>query len=374
MTVVNFKFITLLSASVLIILRFTMPVGAQSLALRQAKSAAEAKGYLFETNHDEIVAKAKKEGKLRFLSSWDSKVMDQMGKALKKKYPFIDITVGEHGSVESAQRFMLELKAGRGKEWDVTRLYTEFYDQYTPFLKKFDIRAMAEQGVLAVPPKMVDTQTRNSIFLTSEPSVVAYNKKLIAEEKVPNTWQDFLRPEFKGRKFITDIRPLALAVLVPLWGMEKVLDFAKKIAAQDPIWVRGHTKPLTSVMSGEYGLFLGPNYGSVAGVQVKDRAGVVGYKIVEPVPLRIHQANAILESAASPYSGLLLLEFAASPEGQKIIDQYWPLAASVFAPGSHQEQILKGKALSVVDAVHYEKLDDYMDKIVQAYGLPKETR
>ncbi len=374
MTLDLFRLIAILSGSALLIVRLSVPVGAQSSALRQAKSAAEAKGYLFESNHDEIVAKAKKEGKLRFLSSWDSKVMEQMGKALKKKYPFIDVTVGEHGSVESAQRFMLELKAGRGQEWDVTRLYTEFYDQYTPFLKKFDFRGMAEQGVLAVPPKMVDPQTRNSIFLTSEPSVVAYNKKLIAEDKVPNSWQDFLKPEFKGRKFITDIRPLALAVLVPLWGMEKVLDFAKKIAAQDPIWVRGHTKPLTAVMAGEYALFLGPNYGSVAGVQVKDRAGVVGYKFVEPVPLRIHQANAVLDSAASPYAGLLLLEFAASTEGQKIMDQYGPLSASVFAPGSHQEQILKGKTLSVVDAVHYEKLDDYMDKIVQAYGLPKETR
>ena len=46
---------------------------------------------------------------------------------------------------------------------------------------------------------------------------------------------------------------------------------------------------------------------------------------------------------------------------KKIIDQYWPLAASVFAPGSNQEEILKGKVLSIVDASHYEKLDDYMD-------------
>jgi iron(III) transport system substrate-binding protein len=374
MTVILFKLITIISASALLIVSSSIPVWAQSPALRQAKSAAEAKGYIFETNHDAIVAKAKKEGQLRVLTTWNSKVVEQMSKAFKKKYPFIDVVVEEHGSVESAQRFLLELKAGRGQEWDVVRLYTEFYDQYPPFLKKFDFLGMTEQGILAVPPKVIDSQRRNTLFLTSEASVVAYNKKLIAEDKVPDHWQDFLKPEFKGRKFITDIRPLALAVLVPGWGMEKVLDFAKKIAAQDPIWVRGHTKPLTALMAGEYPLFLGPNYGSVRGVQAKDRLGVVGYKILEPVPLRIHEANAVLESAKNPYSGLLLLEFAASAEGQKIIDQYWPLAASAFAPGSHQEEIFKGKALSIVDAIHYEKLDDYMDKIVQAYGFPKETR
>jgi ABC-type Fe3+ transport system substrate-binding protein len=282
--------------------------------------------------------------------------------------------VGEHGSVEAAQRFLLELKSGRGREWDLARLYTEFYDQYTPFLKKFDLFGMAEQRVLTIPTKMVDPRTRNSVFLSSEPSVIAFNKKLIAEAKVPNTWHDFLKPEFKGRKFITDIRPLALAVLVPEWGMEKVVDFAKKLAAQDPIWVRGHTKPLTSVLAGEYALFFGPNYASVRAVQTKDPLGVLGYKILEPVPLRIHQANAVIEGAANAYASLLYLEFAASPEGQKIIDQYWPLAASAFAPGSHQEEILKGKAVSVVDATHYDKLDDYMNKVVQAFGFPKETK
>ena len=115
MTVVLFEFITMLCASALLIVSSSVSVEAQSAALRQAKSSAETKGYVFETNHDEIVAKAKKERQLRFLSTWDSKVVEQMSKGLKKKYPFLDLTVGEHGSVESAQRFLLELKAGRGK-------------------------------------------------------------------------------------------------------------------------------------------------------------------------------------------------------------------------------------------------------------------
>jgi ABC-type Fe3+ transport system substrate-binding protein len=355
---------------IIFILQVTVP-SHPAVAQNQTKRSP---GYIFETNHDDIVARAKKEGKIRFLSTWDSKVAEQMNNAFRKKYPFIDIAVGEHGSVEAAQRFLLELKSGRGREWDLARLYTEFYDQYTPYLKKFDIFGMAEQRVLTIPPKMVDPRTRNSVFLSSEPSVIAFNKKLISEDKVPKTWHDFLKPEFKGRKFITDIRPLALAVLVPAWGIEKALDFAKKLAAQEPVWIRGHTKPLTAVLAGEYSLFFGPNYASVRAVQTKDPLGVLGYKLLEPVPLRIHQANAVLEGAANAYSGLLFLEFAASPEGQKIIDQYWPLAASAFAPGSHQEEILKGKSVSVVDASHYDKLDDYMDKLVQAFGFPKESK
>ena len=41
-------------------------------SLPKAKQEAETKGYLFETRHDEIVAKAKKEGKLKVFSALDA--------------------------------------------------------------------------------------------------------------------------------------------------------------------------------------------------------------------------------------------------------------------------------------------------------------
>jgi ABC-type Fe3+ transport system substrate-binding protein len=41
--------------------------------------------------------------------------------------------------------------------------------------------------------------------------VVAYNKNLISPDKVPNRWEDFLKPEFKERKFVVDMRPHAFA-------------------------------------------------------------------------------------------------------------------------------------------------------------------
>jgi hypothetical protein len=43
--------------------------------LLKAKREAEAKGYIFETSHDEIVAKAKKEGKLRVMTTLEVDVV-----------------------------------------------------------------------------------------------------------------------------------------------------------------------------------------------------------------------------------------------------------------------------------------------------------
>jgi len=341
-----------------------------SPSLPKAKQEAEAKGYLFETSHDEVVAKAKKEAKLRVLSTMESAVIKAMREAFKKKYPFIDVHVQELGSVEENQRFLLELKAGTAKGWDVNRAYTDFYDQYFPHQKKFDILGMAEQKVLNVPPKLVDPQLRNLVTMGSNITVVAYNKKLISSEKVPDRWEDFLKPEFKGKKFVLDIRPVPLGMLVPAWGLEKVVDYAKKLHAQQPVWGRGHTRVMASVLAGEYPLFLGPNFGAVKRSQMKDPTGVIGYKIPEPIPVRLHEANGVLASAEHPYAGLLWLEFQASPEGQKILDDRWPLGASVFAPGSAQEEVTKGKKLSIIDWNHYTKLDDYLQKIVEALGFP----
>jgi len=360
----------LLLASSWFLVSGTSFAAAPSAALVKAKQDSEAKGYLFESNHDDIVAKARKEAKLRVMSTLETAVAKAMREGFKKKYPFIDVQIQEFGSVDENQRFLLELKAGVVKNYDVNRAYTDFYDQYFPHQKKFDILGMAEHKVLNVPPKLVDPQQRNLVAVGSNITVVAFNKKLISAEKVPDHWEDFLKPEFKGKKFVLDVRPLPVGMLVPAWGLEKAVDFAKKLNAQQPVWGRGHTRVMASLQAGEYPLFLGPNYGAVRRSQMKDPTGVIGMKTPEPIPVRLHEANGVLTNAQYPYAGLLWLEYMASPEGQKIMDEQWPFGASLFTPGSAQEEVTRGKKLSLIDWSHYTKLDDYINKAVEAMGFP----
>ena len=139
MKAIRFRIALMLLSAVFFFVNGTSFAAAPSSSLLKAKQDAETKGYLFESSHDEIVAKAKKEGKLRVLSTMESAVVKVMRDSFKKKYPFIDVQVQELGSVEENQRFLLELKAGTAKGWDVNRAYTDFYDQYFPYQKKFDI-------------------------------------------------------------------------------------------------------------------------------------------------------------------------------------------------------------------------------------------
>lgn len=172
------------------------------------KNNPETQGYTFFPSHDEIVAQAKKEGKLLALSLLGRQCYKPLINAFKQHYPFIaDISLEEIGATEAPQRLLLELKSGSATKWDVLGVAPDFYPDYLPYVKKLDILRMAQQKVLAIPPAMIDPKNRNAVSITSSIHAIAYNKKMLPENRVPASWEDFLKPEFKGKKFLADIRP-----------------------------------------------------------------------------------------------------------------------------------------------------------------------
>ena len=342
-----------------------------SAALVKAKQEAEAKGYIFVPSHDEIVSRAKQEGKLRAVVSLTEDPLKHMLAAFSKKYPFIETRAESVPTGEVYLRLLQELKAGLTKGVDVNDPISDYYNDYLPYQKKFDVLGMAEQKVLEIPVQMVDPINRNIVVIGSSIQVVVYNKKLTSAEKVPNTWEDFLKPEFRDRKFVLDIRPINISALVPAWGLEKALDFARKLAAQKPVWGRGHTALIIRVLAGEHAIAFGVNYDSYLRAKSKDKIDTLGYKLLEPVPARLNESWSVLNAAEHPYAGLLLLEFVASPEGQKILDEHGPYEGSLFVRGTVQEQAVRGKKLSLVDWNHYTNTQEYLTKVVEAYGFPR---
>jgi ABC-type Fe3+ transport system substrate-binding protein len=350
-------------------------VAASPSSLQPQKEAA-AKGYTFFATHDEIVTLAKKEGKLKVSSGLESPNFKPLIAAFKQKYPFIsDVEIGEVQGTDAYQRFILEMKAGAAKEWDIPHIPIDFAPEYPPHLMKYDILGMAKQGVLKIDSRLVHPVERNIVTVTSNLTVVPYNKKLISDDKVPAKWEDFLKPEFKEKKILMDLRPLSLAGLVPAWGLKKTLDFAEKLAAQQPVWGSGATRLNTRIAAGEYPVYLASNFSSVRRAMNKDPTGTLNYKVIEPIPTRIvDQTCGILNTSDHPHVALLWLEFLASREGQEIIDKYEPLRASLFTPGAATEQETRGKKLSVVGWDHFTKYQEYNAKIFAAWGFPRAAK
>jgi ABC-type thiamine transport system substrate-binding protein len=329
------------------------------------------KDYVFFTNRDEILSKAKKEGKLHTGLALEGS-LKVTAEAFKKKFPFIDLQVQNLRVIEDSQKALMQVKAGAATDWDIVKTTPAFYSEWLPHIWKVDLLRMAERKVLDVPPKMIDPKNRNVIALGSRLAVVAYNKNFVAPGQIPKSWEDMLKPEFKGRKFGSDIHPSEIAGLVPAWGLEKTLEYARRIAAQEPIWTRGSSRAITAVSTGEIPILLfGASYSIAVRAQRKDPLNAIQFVLLEPVPVRYTLEQGILSTSRNPHAALLWLEFMAGLEAQKLIDEHEPLVASLYSKGSAAEQALRGKRLSVVSWENNEQLEQWIAKLTGAYGFPK---
>lgn len=345
-------------------------------SLLKAKQAAEAKGYVFLAGRDEIIARAKKEGQLRVLYGVYPATYKGFAETFAKKYPFITIQRAEEiTGGDASQRFIQELQSGvAGEQWDAIYVSGSFYNNYLSHLAKFDLLGMAAEGVLHIPLPMIDPDNRNIVAAGSALDVIAYNPRLLNRELIPKSWEDLLRPEHKGKKFVMDIEPAAIAALTPAWGLEKVLAFARKLREQEPIWARGHSRMLASLAAGEYALHGGTNYNSVMRLKTKNPKADVEPVLAEPVPARLHEATGILARSKNPHAALLWIEHLTTPEAQKFLDEVEPYKSSIFAAASVLKKDVEGKKVSVAAWRFFVEREEIEKQIVKAYGFPSAER
>ena len=118
-------------------------------------------------------------------------------------------------------------------------------------MKKIDLLAMGQDGVVKIPSPIIDPKFKNIVAIASSLHSVGYNPNLLPASQTPNSWEDFLRPEFKGRKFMVDIRPQGFAALAAGMGEEWTVNYARANKEQDPVWVRGQSRVVTAMATGE---------------------------------------------------------------------------------------------------------------------------
>ncbi len=347
--------------------------GAATSILPSSKQEADAKGYTFVASHDEIVRLAKQEGRVDGIISLDPNTFGPLTKAFRAKYPYLDLRLQELTGTEATQRFLLEVQSGAAQA-DFTYISEDFYKAFITRGKKFDILGMAERKVLSIPTGMIDPLSRKAISAATIFAVVAFNKCLLEAATVPDRWEDFLKPQLKGKKFLVDIRPFHYQSLAAGAGEEWMLDYAQKVAAQEPVWVRGASRVLTQIAAGEYLLHSGINYHSTMRAKEKDKTGCLDLKVIEPVPVRLSEPQMVLETAKHPHAALLWLEFLTSAEAQAIIDKDEPLKSSIYASGSAVEKLIRGRKIWLKEWKHYEKGPDWMGMAVKAFGFPKAGR
>ena len=323
-------------------------------------------GVLNVADHAALVAQAEKEGSLTVSTSFTEDSIPLIKKGFEAKYPNIKLNITEQTG-DDDKRILLEVQSGQS-DIDVMHLSAESYKDYLPYVAKVDLLKMSNDKVLDIPKEMINEQQPGTMAAGSGIGGVAWNPKVLPENMVPQSWDDLLKPEYQGRKFMVDIEPANLAVLGAAWGEDKLLDYASKIKDQKPIWVRGDTNSLTLMAAGEFGLHAFSNYHSAYRVTKKSDNIKIG--LLEPIPVRLTQFQAIRDGAKHPAAAALFIEYTATAEAQKVLDDDEPMQSSIYAPGSKLNELTKGKQTSVMGWKDFENQPKWESDIVKKWGFP----
>jgi len=340
--------------------------------LTESAAIAQTKEARLKVSKEEILARAKREGKLSLFPGYDKSTIGPLVSAFTKKYPFIDVSWQMVTGIAAAQRQLFELAAGKAAV-DVFSPSSAFTSEYfkQDLIMKYDFQAMAKSAQLKIPTEMIDESGVMS-WLGSNVGVFVYNSKLVPADKAPKRWEQCIEPQWKG-KIAVDTKPSILSWLVPTWGEEKILGFARNLKANDPRWVRGQTGSLALMAAGEFVVDCGMYLHTSSRALKRDPTMPI--KIVIPedvVAMSFHEPEAIYARAQHPHAGLLWMEFIASTEGQTLVDAQDPGKASFVVEGTLAGKVMQGRKVSRCNAVCRNGEEKMIERIaVEAWGLPK---
>jgi ABC-type Fe3+ transport system substrate-binding protein len=334
-------------------------------------------------SRDELLRLANEEGALHVqLSPPDEDDFQSLLDGFMKKYSGIKASGDNLGGAGNRERYLLEVEGGAGRNVDVGLAGLESIDRIEGYMDTWNVREVAEKGVLNIPVDMIDPETNGIVAQVSSAAAVIYNTDLIKEADLPNDWFGFTDKRFSRENLglVANVEFQNDAVLVPALGEDKTFEYAKGIAALNPIYVDSQNTGAQLVVQGEAAVYPLINAHTANLVVKKAQAGGknnVAVKYIQPIPIRLTELNGVMDFAAHPHAGLLWLEYLASDEVQAMWDKFAPPQTSIYSPydsPTSMKTLADGKATSIVDWSHIRKYPGYVDGIIEAHGFPKAQK
>lgn len=261
---------------------------------------------------DGRVAKARAEKRVVVYNTTTVPDMQRIIEGFRKTYPFLEVDSFRTTGERLIQKILTEIRAGR-----------YLADVY--IISGLQMWLLKDGGHLLAYPSPEREGVRKAfkdsaglwtgIYFNLE--VVGYNTRLTVPQELPKKWDDLLEPKWKGRIAleIEDI-PWFVSIL-QIMGEEKGLDFARRLAKQEPQIRRGHTLITQLVAAGEIPLALTVRVGIAE--TLKTKGAPLDWTAVEPIAPNPPVSVAMAKNGPHPNAGALFIDFVLSREGQTII-------------------------------------------------------
>ena len=262
-------------------------------------------------SNKEVIEAAKKEGEVVYYTtmtlSQSKKVVDKF----QKKYPFIKTELFRTGGGPLLNKIVTEDRGGRNA-WDVTVGRGEMV---LPLMERKLLASYHSPEAKSIEKDLVDPEGFWTAYYVN-PYVLGFNTNLVKKASAPKTYEDLLDPKWKGKKISIDDEAFGLlSGLIRAWGKEKAVDFFKKLAAQNPVLMRGNTNRVQLTVAGEYSLIVA--YAPTIQRETS-RGAPIDWVPLEPVPVQVNPTM-IAANAPHPNAARLLSDFLLSKEGQTML-------------------------------------------------------
>jgi iron(III) transport system substrate-binding protein len=263
----------------------------------------------------ELIAAAKKEGKLNYYTSIDLPMAERIAKAFEAKYSGVAVRVERTGAERLFQRIAQENASGIHAADVVNSSDAAHFIVWK------------RDGVLA--PYVPDNVARHYPAEHKDPdglfasfrlmlSVIGYNTGLVKAEQAPKSHADLLDPKWKGK--IVKAHPgYSGTILTATFEIARDLgwSFLEKLAQQNVMQVQSASDPPKKLALGERAIQADGNEYNL--IQLKERG-----QPVEPVyategtPVIIGP-NGVFKTAPNPNAARLFQNWCFTPECQQLI-------------------------------------------------------
>jgi len=197
----------------------------------------------------QLIAAAKKEGKVVLYSAMDLPVGEKLGKAFEAQYPDIAVQIERSGSERLFQRIDQEFASGI-RACDVVN--SADASHFIPWKKNGWLAPFVSEDIARhFPPQYRDP---DGMFATTRIwlSSIAYNTNLVKPDDAPKSFADLLDPKWAG-KMVKGHPAYSGTIMTTTFQLVRELgwDYLEKLSKQRVMQVQSSTDPPKKLALGE---------------------------------------------------------------------------------------------------------------------------
>jgi iron(III) transport system substrate-binding protein len=254
---------------------------------------------------------ARKEGEVVLYSTITVGAFNELHKAIKEKYPFLNVRHIRLGPAQQLAKIMQEQRAGHFLA-DVT--YNNLL--HLIYLKEHGIIGKYESPENKFLMKEAIDSDGFWVGGDIDVLVTGFNTRMISRGDVPTAYDGFLDGKLKGQMAINSNNPYALVGMASLRGEEQGIAYMKKLAQQNLRPVQGFAHMANLLAAGEYPIALMSQVTKIE--EMKEKGAPVDWAPNTPNFSTVG-AYALNRTPPHPAAARLFVDFVLSEQGQRVL-------------------------------------------------------